>query len=279
MKKRIPHRDKLLLRQIFSCSSFWVIVTRFKGQSYIWSSWWWELSPFLWFVQADDPRPVSLLAASSKRCLIRIAVLPVSLERVTLPTRTESEVVKYDCVNWILISPTVLLISAEVQLAGIPPLRGEERENLGEEVKFEDRGETNYWNCVEQIKVFVVNSGSNWPCASPKIKTSKYPWHSGWWLGEGEHCSLFKMHFWTYPFGQVFSAPPKIMICSCMHKFTLTVCLGDKEVSWFPFCRLGSLNDLSRVTMENPSGSREEPWVCSAPLQLDTGTSQHLRNY
>lgn len=55
----------------------------------------------------------------------------MSLERVTLPTRTGSEVVTFDCVNWILISPTMLLISAEVQLAGIPPLYGEEWENWG----------------------------------------------------------------------------------------------------------------------------------------------------
>lgn len=55
--------------------------------------------PFLVVSGGRQPCPVSLLVASSKRCLIRIAVLPVSLERVTLPTRTESELVKYDCAN------------------------------------------------------------------------------------------------------------------------------------------------------------------------------------
>lgn len=38
-------------------------------------------------------------------------VLPVSLECVTLPTRTGSEVVKFNYINWILMSPTMLLIS------------------------------------------------------------------------------------------------------------------------------------------------------------------------
>lgn len=142
-------------------------------------------------------------------------------------------------------------------------------------------GGTKCWDQVEQIKLFVVNSGSNWPCASPKIKTSKYLWHAGWWLREGKRRYLLKMHFWTSPFGQVFSAPPqkKPQICSFVHKFTLTIYLGDKEVSWSPFCRLGWLNDLSRVTMENLSRSREEPWVCIAPLQLNTGTVQHFGNY
>lgn len=117
-------------------------------------------------------------------------------------------------------------------------------ENSGEEVKFQDQGGTNCWNWVEQIILFVVNSGSNWPCASPKIRTLKYLWHSGGWLGKGEHCYLFKMHFWTCPFGQIFSAPPKITICSSMHKFILTIYLEDEEVGWSPFYRLGSLNDL-----------------------------------
>lgn len=58
-------------------------------------------------------------------------MLPVSPERVTLCTRAGNKGVKSEYINWILISPTMLLVSAEAELGGISPLYGEKNAEVG----------------------------------------------------------------------------------------------------------------------------------------------------
>lgn len=159
-----------------------------------------------------------------------------TLHQIWKSTRSGNEAVKFAYVNWILISPTMLLVSAEAELSGIPPLHGEKNAEVGRS-KIQA-------SCNKQIKcgrtrlnfmcVAVVAIGHALPQKSKNVSDI-----SGLWLGKAKHDYLFrsKKHHWFCPFAWILLAPrcvlqPHVGMTSSSH--TLLRC----QVDLSPFCRL-----------------------------------------